>query len=253
MSYKAKFSSSKGWNAIDTNIRLVKNGRWTSDGYKFMKMLKGQGANIIIRYYASSRRSKTVTKEEVRKFAEDGFYFLPVYQDNARKTSDFSYSKGVQAGKNALDFVDYIGQPDGTTILFAVDTDFSQSEIEKYVVPYFKGVKEVLDGRFRIGCYGSGLAMDCLKKEDLIELVWLSMSRGFRGTKKTFEGDEWHMRQIPPDLKYRGIFYDKNEILLSPREIGAFKFGDEAVDKPVVSKIADGVRDFTDYARKIFD
>ena len=252
MSYKAKFSSDEGWNAIDTNIRLVKSGRWTSDGYKFMKMLKRQGADIIIRYYASSRRAKTVTKEEVRKMSEDGFFFLPVYQDNARKTSDFSYSKGVQAGKNALDFVDYIGQPDGTTILFAVDTDFSQTEIEKYVVPYFKGVKEVLGDRFRIGCYGSGLAMECLKKEGLIEIVWLSMSRGFRGTKGTFESNEWDMRQIPPDLKYRGIFYDKNQILRSPEDIGAFKFGDKSPRRTPAERIAEGVRDFTEKAKKWF-
>lgn len=252
MSYKSKFSSTNGWNAIDTNIRLVRDGKWTKDGYSFMKMLKTNGVNTIIRYYASSRRSKTVTREEVKKFSEDGFYFLPVYQDNARLTGDFSYAKGEEAGKNALDFVNYVGQPDGTTILFAVDTDFSDAEIKRFVVPYFKGVAKVLDGRFRIGCYGSGIAMDALKAEGLIEIVWLSMSRAFRGTQKTFESGDWHMRQIPPDLKFQGIFYDKNHIKLSPTEIGAWKFGDTSPKQTLFNVMIEGVREFTDEAKKLF-
>ena len=140
MSYKSEFKNDDAWNAIDSNIRLVKDGRLTHDAEKFVPILKENGVKTIIRYYASSRRSKTVTRDEVRILSEHGFYFLPVYQDNARRTRDFNQTKGAVAGRNAKEFIDYVGQPKGTTIFFAVDTDFSKREIEKYVVPYFKGV-----------------------------------------------------------------------------------------------------------------
>ena len=232
MSYRSAYSNTKNWNAIDTNIRLVRNGKFTRNGNKFIGFLKRNNVHTIIRYYASSRRSKTVTKEEVRVYSDEGFYFLPVYQDRARQTSDFGLSNGRRAASHALDFVDYVGQPDGTTIFFAVDTDFSESKVKKYVVPYFEGLHEKLGDRFRIGAYGGGSTMKVLMSKKLITLPWLSESRGFSGTEKYFNSKKWVLRQIPPDQMHSGISYDKNEMVISPEEIGAFKFG----DKPVALK-----------------
>ena len=222
MSYKSDFSSAKGWNAIDTNIKLTR-----SQGKSFMGELKKYGVDTIIRYYASSQRAKTVSKEEAELICENGFWFLPVYQDNARKTSDFGSKNGKSSAKNAEKFIDYIGQPDGTSILFAVDTDFTKSQIEKYVVPYFEAVKGELGHRIRIGAYGSGATMEELLERDLIEVPWLSMSRAFTGTKDFFYKKDWAMRQVPPPLTYAGsIHYDKNVMKWSPEKIGAFKLGE---------------------------
>jgi hypothetical protein len=217
MSYKSEYSSTKEWNCVDTNIRLTR-----PKGHKFIAMLKRNNIKTVIRYYASTRRSKTVTKAEVKMLNNEGFYFLPVYQDNARRTRDFGYNKGKIAGRNALDFADYVGQPIGTSILFAVDTDFTRSQILRYVVPYFKGVKEVINGKYRIGAYGGGSVMRILLDEDLIEIPWLSMSRGFLGTRTFFEDEDWAMRQIPPPKMYQGFHYDKNHMKWSPKKIGAF-------------------------------
>jgi hypothetical protein len=217
-------------------------------------MLKRNDIKTVIRYYASTRRAKTVTKEEVELLNEHGFWFLPVYQDNARKTRDFSSSKGKTAGKNALDFANYVGQPDGTSILFAVDTDFSTSQIKRYVVPYFKSVQDVLDGRFRMGAYGSGAAMDILMDQGLIEIPWLSMSRGFRGTKDFFYKGDWAMRQIPPDKIYHGVFYDKNHMKWSPEKIGAFNLNQKVeVDNKEVSTRIPSVDKVLDWVEEVLE
>lgn len=56
----------------------------------------------IIRYYASSRRAKTITKEEAKVISADGFNILPVYQDVNRKPSDFGYKKGKRSADNLM-------------------------------------------------------------------------------------------------------------------------------------------------------
>jgi hypothetical protein len=221
LSYRSEFSSSRGWNCVDTNIRLV-----GTKGKSFRNYLKKNGVHTIIRYYASSRRAKTLTNAEAKIISQDGFNILPVYQDNARKTSDFGKSKGRSSGANALEFVDYIGQPEGSTIFFAVDTDFSTGNINKYVVPYFEGVKEKLGSGFRIGAYGSGKALERLMEEDLIEVPWISMSRAFTGTKDFFYSNKWAMRQVPPPKKYGSVHYDKNVMKWDIDKIGAFRYDD---------------------------
>lgn len=254
MGYKSKFMNADEWNAIDSNIRFVRDGRLTHDARNFLPVLRNNGVTTIIRYYASSKRSKTVTRAEVKVLSKEGFYILPVYQDNARRTRDFGQTKGAVAGRNALEFIEYVSQPKGTSIFFAVDTDFTTSQIKDYVVPYFRGVNNVLGEDFRIGAYGSGATMEILLDKGLIELTWLSMSRGFRGTKDYFENKNWHMRQIPPDRKFRGIHYDKNHMMIPPTSIGAFQFGDPDIkDCEEESFVEHVTHTVTEFVRKYID
>lgn len=223
MSYKLDFENSTGWNAIDTNRKLTLPG-----GEIFINFLKTQKVNTIIRYYASSFRDKTISQEEVKLIVSSGFAILPVYQDTNRLPEHFSFEKGKAAAKNALQFVNAVDQPDNSTIMFAVDSDLSASVIQNNVAEYFKGLKDELlsQGRtFRIGVYGSGLACRTLMDKGLVEVPWLSMSRGFTGTQDFFYSNDWMLRQIPPDTKHAsGFSYDRNIMPISPNEIGAFTY-----------------------------
>lgn len=224
MTFKEEFERADGWNAVDTNSKLTKPG---SDA--FIRFLKNQGVHTVIRYYASSQRAKTISANEAKRIVEEGFAILPVYQDHNRLSSDFSESKGKRAATNAIElFVEPLDQPDDSTILFAVDSDLDKRVIEKEVVAYFRGLKSELARRgrsFRIGAYGSGLTCRTLMDEGLIEVPWLSMSRGFRGTKDFFERNSWMMRQIPLDRTHSsGFSYDRNLMRVSPAEIGAFTY-----------------------------
>ena len=230
MTYKSDFANDSGWNAIDTNHKLN-----TSRASNFVKYLEENNVKVIIRYYASSRRSKTISLEEYKFLSNKGFLILPVYQDINRKSTDFGYNNGIQHAKNALEFTKYLSQPEHTTILFAVDTDFTPEQIEKYIVPYFQGINEVIKN-YQIGAYGSGAVLDTLYEKDLIDVRWISMSRLFYGTENTFYSNAWDMRQLPPDHIYDGINYDVNIIKKDIDTIGAFKYNDSVEKKETYLK-----------------
>lgn len=219
MGYKEAFSSDLNWTGVDTNIKLN-----DKKAKKFIDFLHDEEVELVIRYYASSERSKTTDKAEVKFLCSEGFSFLPVYQDRARSTADFGYANGKKSAEHALWFADLVGQPQKSTIMFAVDFDLRQADINTHIVPFFEGVKENVDGKFQVGAYGSGACMRTLIDRDLIEVPWLSMSRGFVGTQAFFESDEWALRQVPPDITFSpGISYDKNVLNWSVDDIGAFK------------------------------
>jgi hypothetical protein len=221
MSYKSDFENDSGWSAADTNRRAI-----GSNGSLFRAFLKSNGVGTVIRYYATSRtNSKTLTDAEARLLSADGFNILPVFQDRNRKPEDFGAAKGRSNAQSALDFAAYIGQPSGSTILFAVDADFGADETDDLIVPYFEEVRQKLGSSYKVGAYGSGLVLTRLLEEDLIDVPWISMSRLFRGTKEFFYADEWAFRQVPPDRTHgdSGFSYDRNVLRWSPAELGAFR------------------------------
>ena len=140
MSYKSDFENASGWSIADTNIKLN-----TPRGKQFRDYLKQQNVKAIIRYYASTRRAKTLSLEEAKVISSDGFSIIPVYQDRNRTAADFGRANGKKSAQNALDFAAYIGQPHGSTILFAVDSDFRDSEVTNSIIPYFRAIKETID------------------------------------------------------------------------------------------------------------
>jgi glycoside hydrolase-like protein/uncharacterized protein DUF2272 len=234
MSYESEFKDDTGWSAIDTNVKLT-----GERGRKFQEFLKQQNVSTIIRYYASTKRAKTLSLQEAKLISSAGFQIIPVYQDRNRRPEDFGTEKGKECAANAAEFAAYIGQPEGSTIFFAADEDFSQAEIDKYIVPYFEEIASRLGGAFRIGAYGSGLVLSALLDRELIEVPWISMSRAFRGTREFFYGEKWALRQVPPAHKHgtgaSQVGYDRNVLSWSAEELGAFRL-DEAGSGVVVGE-----------------
>lgn len=243
MSYKTDFESGS-WSAIDTNKRLTDPG-----GTEFLRILKDKNIDVIIRYYASNRRSKTITPEEAKLICQRGFKLLPVYQDTARRPTDFGVTNGYKNAIAALQFANYIGQPQGTTILFACDADFSLADCNRYIKPYFREINRVFNGRYRVGCYGSGLILKELWDDKLIEVPWLSMSRSFRGTEEYFYSYMWAIKQLPPPLKWKSYNYDRNVANWNWDMIGAFSVADAQPEEMIVSML----EQVKDYFKNIFD
>ena len=225
MSWKDDFDSDAGWSAIDCSTQLL-----GTKGAKFRKFLKDRGVDFVIRYYAPKPIWKTISVSEAQGLRDDGLKLLTVFQAKSTKASDFSKAKGKTAAKEALAFAVELNQPDGTTILFAVDGDMVQSEINSSVIPYFEGVNEVINGRYRIGAYAGGLTLSNLLKQGLIEIPWLTMSPGFTGTKEFFQSGKWGMRQVRPTVTHAEstIEYDRNVLNWKADKFGAFLYGEPA-------------------------
>lgn len=226
MSYYDDFRNDEGWSAVDVSARLN-----TQTGRKFLQFLRDNGVDTIIRYYASTARPKTITPEEALTLTREGFGILPVFQDHGREIGNFSARSGEQNATSAMAFAKRIGQPrdEESTILFAVDADFSSREIDGPIVDYFTAINETIGTAYSIGAYGGGAVLAKLLNQGLIKVPWLGMSRGFLGTEQFFYSNRWAMRQIPPEKTHAGsgIGYDRNVVREAGADLGAFQV-DEA-------------------------
>ena len=191
--------------------------------------LRDSGKDFVVRYHSArtQQAEKRLRPREAAELARTGLDLAVVYQDNARLPGDFGHARGIEDGRAAFMAASQVGQPAGSAIYFAVDSDFSMAEIQSFVVAYFEGVREGLataanasSPSFRIGVYGSGLSCQMLKENlALAELSWLALASGWRGSAQY---DSWNLRQARPagDLCTLGGAWEANE---SRGDFGAFR------------------------------
>jgi len=195
--------------------------------------LKSKGVTTVIRYYNFSNSPQLPHKRlevpEAQALAASGMQIAVVFQQGQNSAPAFSDAKGFAAGVAAFGQArNKIGQPAGSGIYFSVDFDASTTEINQRVVPFFQGVRRAFDQEsgggpsYRVGVYGSGLVSSILTSRGLIELTWLAMSRGFRGTKEALQAGEFHLAQVPPEKLLCGLDVDFNEANPARPDFGAF-------------------------------
>ncbi|NEK32997.1 glycoside hydrolase domain-containing protein [Rhizobium leguminosarum] len=108
MSYPEDFARAGGWSAADVSVRL-NNSAWRG----FLSYLKSNGVDTVIRYYASSARPKTITREDAKFLSKEGFGILPVFQDSSRNIANFRWEAGIANAKSSTEFAKRIGhEPD---------------------------------------------------------------------------------------------------------------------------------------------
>lgn len=207
--------------------------------------LKSNGVTTVIRYYNFNNSPafphKRIELPEAQALAANGLQLAVVFQQRQNQASDFSREKGVLAGQTAFRHARQdIGQPEGSGIYFSVDFDASEAEVNSQIAPYFEGVRDAFqqesggDSLYRVGVYGSGLTSSLLTDRGLIELTWLAMSRGFRGTKTALQNGEFHLAQKAPEATLCGLDVDFNDVNPNRPDFGAFTI---AVDTAVVTPI----------------
>ncbi|HXH09855.1 MAG TPA: glycoside hydrolase domain-containing protein [Alphaproteobacteria bacterium] len=212
--------------------------------------LLSQGVQTVIRYYNFSN-SRTLPEKrlelaEAQALAAQGIQIAAIFQQRHDRVEDFTASKGLTAGRRAYRHAqDNIGQPAGSGIYFAVDFDASRSELENNITPYFEGVKRAFaeesggNPEYRIGAYGSGLVCTTLTEKGLIELTWLAMSRGFRGTREALSAGEFHLAQRAPAATLCGLGVDFNDSNPDRPDFGAFTIDDDTARPGPVATVGE--------------
>jgi hypothetical protein len=206
--------------------------------------LLSQGVKTIIRYYnfsnSQSLPEKCLKLDEAQAIVSHGLDLAVVFQQRQNCVEDFSKSKGIAAGRRAFRHAhDAIGQPPGSGIYFAVDFDVAPDAIASSVIPFFEGVREAFDSEsyggpgYRVGVYGSGLLCDTLVDRGLATLRWLTMSRGFRGTREALQDGRYHLAQRYPEAKICGISVDYNEANPAMPDFGAFTIAPDSTARAV--------------------
>ncbi|MDO8448471.1 MAG: DUF1906 domain-containing protein [Rhodoferax sp.] len=159
------------------------------------------GKAFVIRYYSRTTQQpeKQLRPKEAAELARAGLLLAVVYQDRARLTGDFNLARGQLDGASAFSSAGQIGQPAGSAIYFAVDVDFSATQIKKFVLPYFRGVRAALDAasggvsHYKLGVYGSGMTCRLLKQAGLVEFTWLAEATGW-AESRTYTA--WDIKQF---------------------------------------------------------
>lgn len=163
--------------------------------------LRDAGQRFVVRYHSlhTKQPEKRLSPREAAELARGGLAVVTVYQDNARLEADFGAARGEQDGIAALHAAGQVGQPAGSAVYFAVDTDFSLAQLRSAVVPYFAAVRAVFtqaggdSGAYlRLGVYGSGLACRILRDRFDGTLTWLAEAIAWR---ESLGFDSWNLRQ----------------------------------------------------------
>lgn len=195
--------------------------------------LAADGVKTIVRYYNFSNShklpEKCLTLAEAQAISAQGMNIAVVFQQRQDRADDFSDLKGYEAGRRAYRYaLNDIGQPEGSGIYFGVDFDATDDEIKRLVVPYFQGVhrafKEVSGDQsiYRIGVYGSGATSGALVKKKLCALVWLAMSRGYRGTQDAINNGAYNLAQQAPAKTVCHLDVDYNSVNPEKTDFGSF-------------------------------
>jgi Domain of unknown function (DUF1906) len=189
--------------------------------------LAAAGLSFVVRYYSRTTRQaeKQLRPREAAALARAGLDLAVVYQDNARLTADFGLERGKLDGASAFAAAGQVGQPAGSAIYFAVDTDFSAADIAQFVVPYFQGVRLALDAAsggasfYGMGVYGSVLTCRTLRAAGLVRFTWLAESSGWR---ESANYTAWDIKQFVTDAPLCGIGNGWQRCEAKP-EFGQFK------------------------------
>lgn len=181
--------------------------------------LKKAGVETVIRYYnhrnSKSLPTKRLEKSEANALLEAKLSIAIVFQQRGGKNgkiSDLDGASGKADAKRALELASNIKQPKNSAIYFAIDHDYYKVSDLKRILPYFEEISSALDGKYRVGIYGSGAQAKFMMERGLVDLVWLAAAKGWSGTREMLETDEWAIFQKWPPETWQGtsVIFDGN-------------------------------------------
>ena len=194
-----------------------------TDSSDVLNELKSSRVDFVARYYRNSdSRWPALSPTEAQRLSSSGIKIVAVWEAHSRDPAYFSYSQGYRDATIAYGEARAIGQPAGSAIYFAVDSN------AQWLFPidqYFRGIAAGLaaanggQADYAVGVYGSGLVCDALKRSGLARYCWLSNAFAWDGSTGY---EDWNIRQGSrlPELSFN---QDSDE---ARNEYGAFRVAD---------------------------
>ncbi|WP_181448678.1 glycoside hydrolase domain-containing protein [Nonomuraea aridisoli] len=171
------------------------------------RALKASGYQIVGRYLDEHLPpgdpyylGKALKPGELQNIFAAGLRVFPIFQYNGTQLANFTYEKGWEQGRTAHDKASEFGMGSGTCIYFAVDYDALDADIDSNILPYFRGVRDILSargGKYAFGVYGSRNVADRVSREVGARWSFVSgMSWGFSGNLGYPLPANWSLNQI---------------------------------------------------------
>ncbi len=158
--------------------------------------------DFVVRYYRPDSVSG-LSKSEATVLAGVGLRLAVVFEGvPGAKPAHYVAQQGARDAAAALLQAERIGQPAGSAIYFAVDTDMLLDGVTNRALPYFTAIRAALAAapvKYRLGVYGSGLVCETLKDRGLVDLTWLSGRTGWIGHADY--ADKADLLQVLPELR----------------------------------------------------
>jgi len=198
-------------------------------------LLRNKGVTAVGRYY-STKAWKRLTRREAQALSDAGIEIFTVFEDSG--DPELSADRGIHDAQIALLQATSIGQPQGSTIYFAMEhlpDGYNASHLPG-IRNYYHGLKEVLDGKYSLGVYSDGVVCDALLGGGLCEHAWLSASTSFPGSRDFDRSGRWALAQRRVDLKWSGLSIDTDD---AKEDFGAFRLGvaaPVAIAKPSMAR-----------------
>lgn len=143
---------------------------------------------------------KVIKPGELQNIFDAGLRVFPISQYYGGSASEFTFVRGEADGYNACRKAKGFGFDRGTCIYFAVDYDAIGSEINDYIIPYFKGVRSILaqhGNYYQFGVYGSRNVCEQVSRNTGARWSFVSgMSWGFSGNLGYPLPRNWSVNQI---------------------------------------------------------
>ena len=145
-----------------------------------LDQLWADGFRAVIHYYGGSM-SKRLSPASAYQLTSKGFQIGVVYESGGNELGYFTADQGTHDALDALNEAQWVGQPLGSAIYFAVDVGVAHPED---ILPYFQAVMTRLNGTgYKIGAYGCGLLLSGLFNAKLIDYDWLAGAMGWPGSR----------------------------------------------------------------------
>lgn len=198
---------------------------------KTAALFVSQGFTFVCRYLAPKGSGKRLTATEAVTCLTAGLWLVSVFERGASNALAGA-SQGREDGAMALQYAKEVGQPEGTVIYAAVDTDVNSSHYST-IEAYMRAFDEQITG-YELGIYGEYEICKEMQARGVIKKVWQTYAWS-RGAKL----DDPNVYQYENDIIVNGIGIDRDE---SNGDAGGWKLGmaikqQPALDSGVVDTI----------------
>ncbi|MFT4105625.1 MAG: DUF1906 domain-containing protein [Lacrimispora sp.] len=163
--------------------------------------IKAEGKETVGRYISGT--SKKLRPEELDLLLSSGLKVFPIYQESNNALDCFSYKQGQDQAFNALKNALSYGFLEDTIIYFPVDFDASESQLNKEVMDFFRGINYHFSNQnknplhYQVGIYGPRQICQKISEENLAVRSFVSdMSSGFSGNIGHPLPENWNYDQI---------------------------------------------------------
>lgn len=184
----------------------------TRPNHLFLDSLVNSGVDTVLRYYSDQNNAglncKNVTRRERDLLHDHGLALAIVYQFEGRAKNRYTGARAETDAAFCLARARAIGQPDGSAIYFGVDSDAALNT-DQGVIDYFRAVRRIFGGRFRVGIYAAGARCRLIRDAGLADYFWVPEAPAWSGTRDFMNSGQWTVYQnktnIDKSLLTRGM------------------------------------------------